>query len=83
MILTSIYHHKEPHSFINALWKAVKNSSNTETDDTKVVVSLHCRNEYFYSRAEKKPLHRIGTNEPHKAKYLLHTLLGDASVPSL
>ena len=52
-------------------------------EDTKVVVSLRCRNEYFYSRAEKKALHRIGTTEPHKAKYLLHTLLGDASVPSL
>ena len=43
------------------------------------------RKKYFYNRtnnrAVKKALHRIGITK-HKAKYLLQTLLGDASAPS-
>ena len=53
---------------------------------TRIVVSSRGRKKYFYSRASRQPvkkvLHRIGITKPHKADYLLRTLLGDSSSPN-
>ena len=59
------------------------NDQDCDEENTKVVISLRSKQKTFYSRAARRLvhgiLHRVGIKKPHKARYVMSNLLGDAS----
>ena len=80
-----IYHFRlpsqGPHPAVNFIWKGKKDDHISKEENAKIVVSLRGKQKLFYSRASKRTvketLHRIC--EPHRAEYLLRTLMGDST----
>ena len=76
-----------PHPAVHFIWKVAQTSSD-DTDEiaeenAKIVNDIRRDKQHFFNRASRRTvktlLHRIGVTKPHRAEYLIRTLLGDSS----
>ena len=85
-----VYHYflcsKGPHPAVHFIWKAANFTEDVDERNAEIVHTLRKNENTYFNRASRRAvksmLHRIGVTKPHRAEYLIRTLLGDASTPN-